>query len=1001
MLVAAGVFAQRPTEATLKALGPVGGVKLTNIRYTSDTTGQADVTLEVFGGAVSPLKDASFTGLQLSGMDVQKLTLTFPAEARYPALGGALVIAKDSQLAYDATNGADPCRITGGGKLELPFINRNNQKVALGVPVLKFVTQPSPSLKIEGANVLGLADANDGIDLGGIALRLSSGVNATFFGPDKKWTFTIPQTKLELELPGALSADGKPLTFLVNNLQLSEGGDPTFGAAVLDPSSIKKLPLLGQTGFELSIKNGTLAMDRGEITGLALSADLALPQSVTDKSGNRVTLQNLNIEAKSGFLLSYAPPGGSPLELRWQGMGLKTSGLALDFTATGKASNATGVAANESWTGAFIPSATLELPAALGGGPGKPSTVNVTNFFLDGRGVSGTVTLTAGQTLTVGGFSARNPSGSLTLDANQVTEGTIRATLAIPKAGEIGVGVTVMSDGRFSVVAEPNQTLKLDGLGVDVKVQTARLSVDPNSGVGKFFLTGKLKFDPQKLPALGGAEVGITDMGFDTLGKVYLPPSGKLDLKEPLVIDLKAVKISGREIGFEAPNGDFAAIKITGGVQFPKDIPLTGDVEFKGLRIAKKPNGSPDPDVTVEGIHVDARMKGVGSLVGDIEQRRAPANAPVTDLGSYFSGKAQVQLDALKGAGLGLTLLISDKKAWFIGGNVQLPAAAALKITPSQPILALYGFAGGFGYNVAKKPGFFGRVTTPGDELIFNQNGALVQAGVLLGDVAGGAAWWGEINLTGSFTGPVVDEIELAGRVTFLNDPTKNAPRYVARTSEWDEMDRTGYLVLSLEPNVPRFTATAGIDFYIPTRSTALVGISGQSQLKFDPNARIFYIALGWPEAPSNLKPLQVELAKVAGKNLQIGAKGGLLLDFSGSLGQNLPERKINGRAFLDAYAKGDLGPVNAGVTLSGKINALMVYERAGRAVFPEFTGDGRVALDGWIQVPVLGKAAAGASLDAELTRVLLVLDGKAYADFDTVFGKKRFDANVKVEIKR
>lgn len=997
LLCASMAQAQRPTEATLKALGPAA-VKLTNIRYTTDTTGQADITLDILGKTGNPIKNASFTGLTLSGMDIQKLNLVVPAEARYEGLGGVLVIAKDSVLAYDATNGADPCKITGAGRLELPFTSaRNNQKIALGVPILKFVTQPSMSVKIEGANVINLADQNDGIDLGGIALKAPSGIDATLTNVpgSPKWEVSIKQTRLEMELPGSFSDDGTPLTFTVSNLKLSSEGDPTFTGAALDPSSIKKIPLLGQAGFELNVKNAALDMNVGSITSFQLGGDLALPQGITNAQGNRVTLPNLSIDAKTGLVLAYTAPANQPLDLRWQGMALKTTGLLLDFSATAKLPNATGVAAAEPWMGAGIPQATLELPAALGNGPNKPSTISTNGLYIDGTGISGTVTIGTTQTLSVGGFAAKKPSGSLTFEGGQVTDGSIKATLTIPKTGDVGISITVMSDGRFTVGVQPNQSLELDGLGVEAKLTTARLQINPNTGAGTLFVTGKLKFDQGKLPALKGAEVGITDLGFDSQGNVYLPSDGKLDLKEPLIIDLKAVKITGREVGFEGVSGQVNAIQVTGGVQFPAEIPITGGVNFKGLKIEK---GSPNPKVTIEGIDIDARMQGIGSIKGTIAQRQAPPNAPTTDLGSYFFGSAVVNLDALQGAGLGLTLLISDKKAWFLGGSARIPTP--LLITPTEPILGIYGFSGGFGYNVAKRPGFSGRVTQP-EELVFNSRGALVQAGVLLGDSAGGAAWWGEINLTGSFTGPAIDEIELAGRVTFLNDPTKNLPRFVARTSEWDEMDRTGYMVLSLEPRKPRFTATAGIDFYLPTRDVSLIELSGQSQLKFAPSERTFYIALGWNDTPSNLKPLSVELAKVASKNIKITARGGILLDFTSSMGTNLSERKITGKAFLDAYAKGDLGPVDAGVSLVGKVNAVMVYERNGKAVFPEFLGDGRVSVDGWIRVPVLGKASAGGSLAADLKRTKLVLDGNVYAYFDTFLGRKKIDRDITLELKK
>jgi len=896
--------AQRPRD-----LSAAGALALKGIQYAQNAAVDEAVAAEGVGqlilrwaGVSATLPNVPFTKLTSQSGELKTVELTLPAPLALPnVLGtGSELSIPQGKLTYDLTT--KTLTVAGGGTLRLPVRGTDGKNLSVAVPQLTLANAGgTTTVALRGVAVVGdLSQPEVTVQAAPANVDLS-------WGTDNKatWKLGFPQAKIKIATPGLATAADKPLRASVSNLVFDNTGAVRFSEAELErelvvaPSEV--------AGFELVIKSGKVAMPDGTLRLKSVVADLTLPEVVTDSKGARAVIRGLSVDWEDGPVAALGPDklGPNGLDLRVDGLTLTLKQAALDLSSSLKVPRvpADSPASNPAWQGLWIAQGELTLPADL-----SNPKLTVTDFFIEPQGVSGTTKL-SNLKLAVRGFPVQQVGGTVSLRQNQVTAGTLEGRLDLPTLGSLGVRTSFTAAGQVSLSVKQNETLSLEDLKLDIRKVRGQLKATPGQPT-RLSLSGELAF--KDLPGLPDGfktlTLALTDLGVDSAGKLYLPKDGCLTFPEPKRVEIGPLGVELRRVGFETRNNALYSVTLSGAGDFGQELeglPLAGGVDFEGLTIAKDgPDADALPDVTVGGVRVEGQVEGIGRIEGDLARKTIPT------FGETLYGGASLQLDCLGGAGIELDFLLAPQKlAWFVGGGVQLDAASAIRVmitTPTGPVplFNIYGFGGGFGFNVAPKdslpPAERGRISDPERQLEFRQNAVLLQASLLVGDQLTGNLWWGETTLTLAFN-PLI--VELAGKASFL-DP--KGPRF-ADIDEWEEMDRTASVFVNFDSRGPAFTMGGGLDFFFPTRTANLLELHGQAELRLAPKEQ--YVRVGWKDAGQ--KPVSVTFLKAAQDTLAIHGEAGFELDFL----------KSTGNVFFDTKAELKVPTVAVTGTLKGKLS--------------------------------------------------------------------------------
>ncbi len=641
----------------------------------------------------------------------------------------------------------------------------------------------------------------------------------------------------------------QPLTLTGTGFQVDETGLPSFQslqlaelpatpvqlasarlvhvAAFAPQPQVLELNQPMDFGFEvLSVDNAR--MTKGQFDpGFKVHGNLLLPSSMTDGKGGRakvpgVTLQpfdpkNLFAISNQGFTAVWTPLGPSmPFSLTVKQFELGVTGLH----------NITG---------------SVQLPSGASGittKDGKPASVDVQNFTIDSTGVFGTAGISNGSldTLT---FPVDNINGSLSFDHNALLGGSLGGTVNIGPVGSVGVVVGLTRSG-VSVDVVPSDSLTWKDFGFQFKVVSGGVHLE-SGGVYQFLITGSLQL-PAIPPVMESAlELDFKDLGVDRSGKFS---ADEISLAKPCEMDLGIMSAHIDRFTYRPSD---SVIKLDGSVKLPDDLPIKAEVGFNGLEIR------PGPKIAVNDIDVDAGILGAGHVHAHLVFNGDDKTWQANHLKNVMAGDAQLNIDALMGAGINARFLIAKgdpdgRSVWLVAAGLDLPPPG-IQFPPPIP-LAFMGFSGGFGHNVKLAAGDKGKLESyayaPGNELL--------QAGCSIADTTQ-TMFWGDFTLTIGFPRFSLD---LQGDVALQTPRTNPHP-------DWASLDRHGHADINWDGPSDTFRASGTVDYAFPTRGAKLFDAHGSLDLLISPDEGHLFV--GWP---MDQNPIQVTVWP------SITAKGGL-----------------------------------------------------------------------------------------------------------------------------
>lgn len=769
-------------------------------------------------------------------------------------LGATLILAEIHVTVPAPGAGASAATpsIRATGTLDLPVRGADGQRVRL---LLDEIVATAEAVEFRRLAWQGAGD----IALPGIRLRRPTGdARATLRlrlganGVPDGWTLLFPTVLADIELPGVASEPAWPISCTIADLMLDSDGLVTFARAQVSGLQRRPFDIGGTGGFRVALTGFEFEMQGSAIRVHSATANVTLPKPT---GGTATVLTGVTIVVGGqGVLFDVSDATVAICET----MDVRITSGVLDLSATAS-TDRTGAPSHvraATWTGLWIADGTLVV-RGLGGGS-SPLEVKTTGLVIEPGGVSGVVSAavsTAGPH-PVAGFPIRNPSLEVSFNRGRLLRGLISGDM------RIGPGNQPVAQGACRIEFDESGVrtgtvtsgqLRLTEFGAEITGFHGRLVV-PTDGPVTLLVSGDLKFDslPVGTPAVSGLtslSFGVVDLGVASDGSFLLPPEGRIELSGPVAVPLGIGVAEINGVRCELAHGRMTEMTFSGGLSLGESfdfLPLTGAVRFEGFSIR------PGPPVTfaLRGIGIAAELPRVCSLKASL------SSAMLDDsgfTGTVLAGGAELTLTCL-GSGVNLsgsagarfTMLVApEDQAWFIGGAVTLPAPYCVTVpAPSGavPVVTLFGFQGGFGWNVRQRSGadYKGPITSPATQLVKGQ-GPLMQAGLLMGDPApgpaAGAVWWGDLTLTLTLSPFTVD---LTGRAVLL-DPLST--KTFLSPEEFRKKDRWALVYATLDAAVPRFEIGAAADMCFPTRDFSVVRARGGGVMRLD--AQGLYAAFG------------------------------------------------------------------------------------------------------------------------------------------------------------
>jgi hypothetical protein len=866
----------------------------------------------------------------------------------------SIVLAKGAQvkLVKDSSNQLS-IEISGGASTALPFNNLRGEPIKGTATLVKLndVIGGDTFVSVRGLSLPNLSSL-DGIAVPGGRLALDQ-IDADFRLPkqgDSTWEVRAGSGKYHATLPGVSSQNKEPLVLNLSAMKINDEGLVSFTANV-DSATSKVIPLADPLNFKILVKQGQVEVANSRLASANLTVDVILPDTFQDIQGQPVRFLDSSISYRpgsSGIFLSLV--SASELDIRWRGLGLKTRGGVLDLDGT---RSPTGLP--NQWRGLFINQGTLVLPQSLGDTE-LDRSITISNFQIDGSGISGAITLSTGSIKELAGFPFTLSKGSIRIRQNEIVEGALEGRLSINTGGatptELGVKGEIEASGAASLSIS-NGDFSIAGMGVKLRVTSGRLEFATD--VPRVFLSGDLGFEslPSPLDKIGDAKIQIRDLGFDASGNFYAPVGGWIPIPGDKSIEIGPIEVAVDQVGLESAlvggRQRLEKIVLTGSILASESLPISGGAEFGGIEIIRT---NTVPMVSVRDISVSAAVPGVGAFAGRLQW------GDVGDFKNTFFGSATLAVDPM-GVNVGVLAMIADN-AWFVSGNGVMQSGVLM-----APGLSLYGLSGGFGRNVATKDISQPRVTAP-SQLRLAPGQFFGQAGILIGDPAMGKAWWSDVSLNLTFP---EFRLGLNGLVTVVNAEAPAFQNY----NWWLQQPRTAEIKVAYDQPKRQFDLAGRLQFKHPTVALPIIEAGGEFALRVSPSEK--YLRLGWE--PAGQERVFIQFNGINPKIAKIRADGGLQLTFtepmSGQLDLGMSVNLFNGRAIVKAGAQ------------------LGVYQWAQE---PDQIGAyGKVYLDGIIDFELF-EAAAGGVIELSFNEK----PGQAPAGrtpLDTRYGGMKFNGKV------
>jgi hypothetical protein len=937
---ASPVQGERPT--TLKLVS--GSVEIRNVTYTQGTppsltspaSGQGELVVRVSEREFTKpgvsftnlLSDAAgnVTGIsgQMASPFVMQNVLGSGSSLEIPAGQLGVTIAGRLSLSAAAT-------------LSLPFRTSKGTFVQASVRELRGeATASGVKLLLQDMTLNGDA-AQEGLTFPGFKMTSAPLAAELDWGPQRalKWALKVPSARVHLGIPGVPTDPDHPFTATVTDLVVTEDGAIAFNEVDLQVGGKTRLTEGG--GFEIVVKGGKVRMVDSMPVFTAVRVDLTLPPGISENvngSTNRATINDLQVQVDGGLIVEASSVGTRDQRFRLQGMRFAVTAFGLDLSNTKSLAGSSGDQAQPTWTGLVVKSGTLEVPVGA-----DILSLSCKDFVVEPQGLTGTVTLAPGERQ-VGGLTLKESTGAFELKRNLLVRADISGKVHLVSFGEIQASTAFDQSGNVTVAVGSDQRIQIASLGVKIEKLKARLAS------GMLALSGQLGFDAQRIQGIPEGmrqfSILITDLRVDRQGNVHLPSEGYLTFPSPKPLDVGPLSVEVRRVGFTTQNNAFASILFSGSAELKgmgDALPMTGGLDLEGLRIR---NDGGTPKFEMGGLGFKSQILGIGSFSASLTKLDADSLPVGTGPGQYtpaqvqnirafgphaFAGDASLTLTCLPvgNVGIGLEFLVAPnlqdplKSAFFIGGNVLLPAPILVQIpNPPVPLFHIMGFSGGLGINVTSGPGQ-GRINDPMRQLRYGFPSGMLQVGLLLADPVPGVPghlWWADATLTGTLNPTTLD---ITAKAAFL-DPGR--PQFYPDPAQFDALDRIATVYMNLDLSTPALTIGGQADLTFPTRSMSLFNASGEAQLRVSPSES--YLRVGWKDAGQ--KPLKVTFGQVFSNIAEITAECGLEVVMPAINLQGRVTRPAQAGMFFDASAKFDV----PGASIHSRILGSLALQNVG-----------------------------------------------------------------------
>ena len=579
-------------------------------------------------------------------------------------------------------------------------------------------------------------------------------------------------------------------------LELIGGADKTF--ATFDCTGFKNLTL-----------NGAMVLDRNIAVPIDANFNVINDANIKVKAAFSVSaLKNFDAFVINSLSLShaFALPDASDFVF-------KADSVALDFSSQQKIDGIGNNITND-WTGLFIKSMKLSLPAVFKKEGGAKMSFAVNNMFISKQGINGNFAVSGNPLVTgsVVNWSISIKEFGLAILNNKLTGGSIKGSLTIPLGDKANVGFegkiakgTDGADMSFTVITEKE---------IDANLFLAKMKFFENSSITFAKVSGKYE-----ITANLNGELGIDfakNPGSSNVGKFELPKIAFQELtlkgKENSVIpefNLKFVSLQNQkglqakianfelnlnDLQFKKPDNTHAGLSLNLGLSLfgGEGESKNGAAANTAFTIWAKHNGKTFvyERASIDAIAIKADL-GVAKLEGAINIYNEDPK-----YGNGFRGAVSATINGLGvkvdvGLQFGRTLEIAgDYKYWYFDAmadfgkvGINIPGTAA----------SIYGFGGGAYCNMTRNapqqpitPGKYTAVkntsaapTTSGVIMEPKNGTAGFRAAVLFGITGSREAFNGDVTFSMELNSKTlgVTLVELDGNAYLMQDPTNLAKR--------------------------------------------------------------------------------------------------------------------------------------------------------------------------------------------------------------------------------
>jgi len=193
-------------------------------------------------------------------------------------------------------------------------------------------------------------------------------------------------------------------------------------------------------------------------------------------------------------------------------------------------------------------------------------------------------------------------------------------------------------------------------------------------------LNGLFTFDvtvPELKDRLDKVALEFSDLGIDPDGNFILPNGNSLGLTHPTQVDLDVCSLNITQLLLGQNNDDGFWLQFVGGIMLSDDLPITGEVDFDGLKISKK-------GVDWGGIGFTADVAEIGRITAHV--KHSPG---MLEGNAALALKLGESVQALPGTG-GEFRFKKSNGGWYVYGKLDIPPPGVLIADTGLSISGLY-----------------------------------------------------------------------------------------------------------------------------------------------------------------------------------------------------------------------------------------------------------------------------------------------------------------------